>query len=183
VRSPVPEMPVRRSAKLAPTSPATYHSDRTGIAIKDKAVRRRRPRENRFRTHPEFIMRCSMSEAWIHPTTRFSRSVRRREGKPLGLRRINNAGGLPELNRSFASGATLPGFVEWKPSGIPSAAVSQPRGFSQFQFSLSPQPRWVPAPPAKSALSPGRPAGKLEGPPFPPFAVPEEKMRPLAGPL
>ena len=63
---------------------------------------------------------------------------------------------LPGLNRSLAFGAILPGFVEWKPSGIPSAAVSQPRSFSQFQLSLSPKPRWVPAASAKSALSPGR---------------------------
>jgi hypothetical protein len=70
---------------------------------------------------------------------------------------INNADGLPGLNRSLAFGATLPGFVEWKPSGIPSAAVMRPQCFSQFQLSLSPKPRWVPAPPAKSALSPGKP--------------------------
>ncbi len=54
-------------------------------------------------------------------------------------------------------GTTLPDFVERKPSGISSAAVIQPRCFSQFQLSFSLQPRWGPAPPAKSALSPARP--------------------------
>lgn len=72
-------------------------------------------------------------------------------------RRDSCCEGLPGLNLSLAFGATLPGFVEWKPSGIPSAAVSQPRSFSQFQLSLSPKPRWVPVPSAKSALSPGKP--------------------------
>ena len=36
------------------------------------------------------------------------------------------------------------------PSGISSAAIMRSQCFSQFQLSFSPQPQWVPAPPAKS---------------------------------
>jgi len=38
---------------------------------------------------------------------------------------------LPHLPRHPILGA-----LKWKPSGIPSAAVSRPRGFSQFQRSF-----------------------------------------------
>ena len=39
----------------------------------------------------------------------------------------NSPCGLPGLNRPLASGATLPGLVARKPSGIPVAVVSRPR--------------------------------------------------------
>jgi len=46
--------------------------------------------------------------------------------------------------------APLPGLVEWKPSGIPSAAISRSQCFSQFQLSFSAKPRWVPVLPVRS---------------------------------
>ncbi len=35
--------------------------------------------------------------------------------------------------------APLPGVARWNPSGIPSGAISQARGFTQFQLSFQPR--------------------------------------------
>jgi hypothetical protein len=71
---------------------------------------------------------------------------------------------FPHLPRHPIHGA-----LKWKPSGIPFAVVSRPRCGGQFQLSLSSQPRWVPAPPAKSAQSPGRPVAEKDGGELPPM--------------
>jgi len=45
------------------------------------------------------------------------------------------------------------GLAEWKPSGIPSAAILRSQCFSQFQLSFSAKPRWVPVLPVRSCAA------------------------------
>ena len=73
---------------------------------------------------------------------------------------FRRSAGVPGLNRSRTSRSDPPGLQRAESFWYSRRRGLRPRCGGQYQLSFSPESRWVPAPPVKSALSPGTPAAK-----------------------